>query len=262
MKKKNIIAVIVLSILAIITVFPLVYTFLNAFNTGSAYGLIPKEWGIRGFYETFVRRPDYLIKFWNSLFITICIVSGQLLVSCLAGYGFSRFRFPGKNIVFYLVIILMLMPYQVTLVSNYAVLERLNLIGKEAAVILPAIFSPFGVFLLKQAFDMCPTEFCEAAKLDGAGEIRTLFSIMIPRAKAAVASLVILSFVDAWNMVEQPLVFLRNQYQYPLSVFLSRMNERTIGVVCVCGILAALPVLLLFLFFDEDLVEGISFTKI
>ena len=111
-------------------------------------------------------------------------------------------------------------------------------------------------------FDTCPDELLDAARIDGAGDLTILFRILLPRSRAGVVSLVLLTFVDAWNMVEQPLVYLDNSYDYPLSVFLSQMSGQDVGVLCVCGILAALPVLLLFLYYDQDLADGISLSQI
>lgn len=243
-------------------VVPILFTLVNSFSTGTAYGLLPQQWSLAGWYEVLIRRPHYLVKFWNSLILSVAIAAGQALVASLAGYAFSKFRFPGREPLFFIVIIVMMMPYQVTLVSNYFVIRGLGLMGSWAALIIPAVFSPFGVFLLRQVFDTCPDELLDAARIDGAGDLTILFRILLPRSRAGVVSLVLLTFVDAWNMVEQPLVYLDSSYDYPLSVFLSQMNGQDVGVLCVCGILAALPVLLLFLYYDQDLADGISLSQI
>ena len=243
-------------------VVPILFTLVNSFSTGTAYGLLPQQWSLAGWYEVLIRRPHYLVKFWNSLILSVTIAAGQALVASLAGYAFSKFRFPGREPLFFIVIIVMMMPYQVTLVSNYFVIRGLGLMGSWAALIIPAVFSPFGVFLLRQVFDTCPDELLDAASIDGAGDLTILFRILLPRSRAGVVSLVLLTFVDAWNMVEQPLVYLDNSYDYPLSVFLSQMSGQDVGVLCVCGILAALPVLLLFLYYDQDLADGISLSQI
>lgn len=251
-----------LFLLAAIALGPMLYTFINSFSGSAAYGLLPTTWSLQGWKEVFWNRPHYLAKFWNSLGLAVVIALGQTLLSCLAGYGFSRFSFRGKEALFFLVILLMMMPYQVTLVSNYLMLDQLGLVGSRWALILPAVFSPFGVFLLRQVFDTCPNDILEAARLDGAGNIRILFGILVPRCRAGVISLGILSFIDAWNMVEQPIVYLRSEYDYPLSVFLTRMNGQSIGVLCACGVLAALPVVLLFLYYDQELTEGVTLTQL
>ena len=243
-------------------VVPILFTLVNSFSTGTAYSLLPQQWSLAGWFEVFLRRPHYLVKFWNSLFLSTAIVAGQTLVSSLAGYAFSKFRFPGREVLFFIVIIVMMMPYQVTLVSNYFVIRELGLMGSWAALIIPSIFSPFGVFLLRQVFDTCPNEILEAARLDGAGNLRILFRILVPRCRAGVISLGILSFIDAWNMVEQPIVFLDSGYDYPLAVFLTRMNGQNIGVLCTCGVLAALPVVLLFLYYDRELTEGVTLSQL
>lgn len=239
-----------------------IFTYYSALTDESASGsmafhLFPDRPTLDGFYEILLRRPDYLMKFWNSLLLTGAIVAGQSLLAILAGYGFSKFQFPCKNILFVAVVILMMMPYQVTLVSNYIVLKEMNLIGGYLAVILPGIFSPFGVFLMKQSFDQVPKEMMESAKLDGANQLCTLRRVVLPCAKGGLVCLFLLCFVDNWNMVEQPLVFLKDELMYPLSIFLVQVNLLNLGVSFACGVLAMLPVMLLFAYFEEELAEGI-----
>ena len=190
------------------------------------------------------------------------ILAGQLVISCLGGYGFAKFSFRGKNVIFFFVIILMMMPLQVTLVPNYIVFERLGLIGSYASVILPGVFSTFGVFLLTQFFSSIPNSIIEAAKLDGASQIQILCKIIVPYAKSGVASLCILNFIDTWNMVEQPLIFLKDSTKYPLSVFLANVSRENLSISFVCGILAILPVFLLFLYLKDSLISGIENTNL
>ena len=156
----------------------------------------------------------------------------------------------------------MMMPLQVTLVPNYIVFERLGLIGSYASVILPGVFFPFGVFLLTQFFSSIPNSIIEAAKLDGANQIQILCRIIVPHAKSGVASLCILNFIDTWNMVEQPLIFLKDSTKYPLSVFLANVSRENLSISFVCGILAILPVLLLFLYLKDSLISGIENTNL
>lgn len=273
----------ILCILALLILFPVIYTLSNSFmsnreilyyygglvsdtlgNTGRwlPFHLIPDSFSLDEYYRIFLRRPDYLVKFWNSLMLTGVIVLGQLVVSCLAGYGFSKLHYPGSRGLFLMIVILMMMPYQVTLVPNYIVLDRMGLIGSYLAVILPGIFTPFGVFWMHQVTDGIPGEILESAALDGAGQLRILCNIVIPCSKGGLVSLMILSFVDNWNMVEQPLVFLKSRAMYPLSIFLSQINAETLGISFAGGVLAILPAVLLFLFFQEELVEGIDLSGI
>ena len=267
-----------LSFFAMFILIPIVYTVTNSFMSaneinqyystiyqdgGSAiFHILPDKLSLDGYYQMLFRRPDYLIKFWNSLCITIAIVVGQVVISCLGGYAFAKFKFKFRDSIFFIIIILMMMPYQVTLVSNYIVLDKMGLIGSYWAVILPAIFSPFGVFLMRQVIATMPNELMEAGKLDGAGQLQLLFKIVIPRNMSGIISLVILSFIDNWNMVEQPLIFLSDARQYPLSIFLSQSASSNMSLSFACGMLAMIPVALLFLFFERELVEGISFSNL
>lgn len=270
---------VILGVAAVLVLLPLVYTVTNAcmgssellYYYGSLWNgeeryitfhLIPDRWSLEGLYRVLLAVPDYLIKFWNSLGMTVLIVAGQTGLSLLAGYGFSRFRFPGRGVLFVAVVILMMMPYQVTLVSNYIVLDDMGLIGSYAAVILPGMFSSFGVFLMKQVMDEIPDEVLEAAKLDGAGIWRTLLYIAAPVCRGGIISLILLCFIDNWNMVEQPLVFLREERMYPLSVFLARSLAQTGSAGFACGVLALVPVMLLYMNFKDELVNGIAASRL
>ena len=245
-------------LLAAIVLLPVVYMVVHAFAVEKNGGFLPARFGFSAFYEVFLRRPDYLVKFWNSLLLSVVIVAGQVTVSCLAGYGFARFQFPFKEVIYFAVIVMMLMPYQVTLVSNFFVVKALHLDNTYWAIFLPGIFSPFGVFLMRQGFDSMPSELREAAMLEGCKELRILMKIALPVCRGQLTALVLLCFVDSWNMVEQPLVFIKETFRYPISVFLAQMDENRMDILCTCGILVTLPTLLLFLFCEEDLTEGMA----
>ena len=273
-KAVNIIIYIVLISLAVVALFPVVFIATHSFMSKSevmqSYGdstkidfhIIPREFSLQGYVGVFLITPSYLMKFWSSMFISFAIMAGQLIISCLGGYGFAKFRFPLKNVIFYFMIILMMMPLQVTLVPNYILLDKIGLIGSYTALILPGVFSTFGVFLLTQIFSSVPDNLIEAAKIDGANHMQILFRVMIPYAKSGVASLVILNFIDTWNMVEQPLVFLKDSTKYPLSIFLANINQADLDISFVCGILAIIPVFLLFLHFKDSLISGIENTNL
>jgi len=220
--------------------------------------LIPDKVTLIQFYNVLMRKPTFLMMFWNSVMITIPSVAGQIVVSVLGAYAFAKLKFPLREPLFFTYIIVMMMPFQVTLVPNFIMLRQLKLLGSFKAVILPGIFSTFGVFLLRQFMVQIPDEYCEAAKIDGAGYFRTFLNIILPQCKGAVASLAILVFIDQWNIVEQPLIFLEDISMYPLSVFLSQINVSELGVAFACGILFMLPALLVFLYGENYLVEGIQ----
>ena len=205
------------------------------------------------------KSPDYLFKFWNSVMLVGPIVLFQLLVASLASYGFTRFRGRLREIIFFSYIILMLMPYQVTLVPNYLVADWMNILNTRWAIWLPGIFSPFAVFLLTKFMRRIPTGVIEAAQIDGAGEMQIFTRICMPLCRGALCSAAILVFMDYWNMVEQPLILLQDQEMHPLSVFLSKINEGEIGLAFAVATIYMVPSLLVFLYGEEYLVDGITY---
>ena len=223
---------------------------------------LPVSVSLENYAEILLLTSDYLVKFWISVALTFGIVAGQIVVSCLAGYGFTKFRFPGRSILLYLIIILMMMPIQVSLVPQYLVLDWMNLLGSYWALIFPGWFAAFGIFLMTQIYQRFPDDILEAAQVDGAGELRKFWNIVLPNSLSGISSLVILSFIDNWNMVEQPLIFLQDYRMYPLSVFLSFINEDNLGIAFACGTLAILPPLILFLFFKDAMVKGIEYASV
>lgn len=214
-------------------------------------------------YETvLLKTPDYLFKFWNSVILVLPIVLFQTVVALVASYGFARFETKARSLLFFVYIILMLMPYQVTLVPNYIVSEQLGILNTRWAVILPGIFSPFAVFILTKFMRRIPSSVIEAAKLDGAGEWQIFTKICAPMSKGIVTSVAILVYIDYWNMVEQPLVLMVKEAVdlHPLSVFLSEINTGDAGLAfAVASIYMIIP-LLIFLYCEDYLVEGVSYS--
>ncbi|MNN53256.1 L-arabinose transport system permease protein AraQ [compost metagenome] len=152
------------------------------------------------------------------------------------------------------------MPFQVTLVPNYLMADKLGLLHHSGVVILPGIFAAFGVFMLRQFMLHIPYAYIEAAKMDGAGHPRIFLTIILPMVKPGLAALVILLFVDYWNMVEQPLVFL-DPLQQPLSVFLSRLSGEW-GTAFAASMLYMSPMVLLFLYAETYFIEGVQLSGI
>ena len=206
-----------------------------------------------------LKSPDYLFKFWNSVIYTVVIVVFQLIVAMFASYAFMRYKGRLKELLFFLYIIVTLMPYQVTLVPNFLVSDFLGLIDTRWAIWLPGIFSPFAVYLLTKYMKRSPTSIIEAAKVDGAGEWQIFWRICLPLCKGALYSVAILVFIDFWNMVEQPLILLTNADLHPLSIFLSKINAGEIGLAFAVATVYMIPSLLVFLYGEDYLVEGITY---
>jgi multiple sugar transport system permease protein len=200
--------------------------------------------------------------FWNSATIVLPIVIGQLIVAGLAAYAFAQLRFHFREPLFFLYIVVMLMPFQVTLVPNYIIADKLGLLNTYSGIIFPGIFSTFGVFLLRQFMNYIPLVYSEAARVDGAGHLYIYLRVVVPMCRSGFAALSMLVFIDNWNMVEQPLIFLHDAYKQPLSVYLSFISEGERGVAFAACTLYMLPMLLAAIYAEKDLVEGIQLSGI
>ena len=192
------------------------------------------------------------------MILTVPIVLFQIVVALGASYSFARLTGRLKEIIFFLYIVVMLMPYQVTLVPNYLVSDKLGLLNTRLAVILPGIFSPFAVYLLTKAMRRIPKVYYEAAMLDGASEFVIFTNISLPMVSSSLFSVMLLIFIDYWNMVEQPLILLSDETLHPLSVFLSKINTQETGLAFAVAVIYMMPSLLLFLYGEDALVEGIA----
>lgn len=277
-------ATIIAASFAILFLTPIILTITNSFmsaseisaNYGSVFAtnssggkvyisekvnlkFIPDMVSFSQYITVLFKSPEYLLKFWNSVILVGPIVIFQLTVASLASYGFARYRGRLREIIFFAYIILMLMPYQVTLVPNYLVSDWLNLLDTNWAIWLPGIFSPFAVFLLTKFMRRIPTSMIEAAQIDGAGEWQIFRKICLPLCKGATCSAAILVFIDYWNMVEQPLILLSDAEKHPLSVFLSKINAGEIGLAFAVATIYMVPSLLIFLYGEEYLVDGITY---
>lgn len=283
-KIGRMIVTIIAAFFAILFLMPIVLTVTNSFMSASEissnYGqvfattdtggktyiaekvnlkFIPDMVSFSQYNTVLFKSPDYLFKFWNSIILVVPIVGFQLLVASGAAYGFTRYRGRIKEMIFFIYIILMLMPYQVTLVPNYLVSDWLNILDTRWAIWLPGIFSPFAVFILTKYMRRIPTSVMEAAQIDGADEWQIFRWICMPLCKGALCSIAILIFIDYWNMVEQPLILLADSEFHPLSVFLSQINEGEVGLAfAVATIYMVLPILI-FLYGEDYLVEGITY---
>lgn len=289
LKKKehmlNIIITVFACIAAIMFLMPTILTIANSFMTSTEisanYGAMienmtedkktfisenvnlkffPDKVTFDQYKNVLLKNPDYLLKFWNSVALTVPITLFQILLAILTSYGFSRYPNKFKSIIFFAYIILMIMPYQVTLVPNFLVADKFGMLNTRWAIILPGIFSPFSVFLLTKVMRRIPVSYVEAAKLDGASELQILTKIYTPLCKGAIVSITMLVFIDYWNMVEQPLILLKDSYMHPLSVFLSQINTGDIGLAFAVGVVYMIPTILMFLYGEDHLIEGITYS--
>ncbi len=221
---------------------------------------IPDMVDLSQYATVLLKSPEYLLKFWNSVILVVPIVIFQIVIALGAAYSFTRFRGRLKEIIFFLYVALMLMPFQVTLVPNYLVAEWLHILDTRWSIVLPGFFTPFSVYLLTKFMRRIPNSLIEAARLDGANEWQVFSKICIPLCKGPIASVAILVFIDYWNMVEQPLIMLSDADKHPLSVFLSQINTGEVGLAFAVATIYMVPTILIFLYGEEYLVDGISYS--
>jgi len=201
--------------------------------------------------------PQFFVVFWNSVKIVTIILVGQLLIAVPAAWAFAIYSFRFRKILFTLYVILMLMPFQVTMLSNYLVLTDLGLMNTHWAVILPAVFSTFPVFLIYRGFRSLPKSLIEAARVDGASEFRIFLEIGVPLASNGILSAVVLGFLEYWNLIEQPLAFLKDQFLWPLSLYLPEIELSQAGYSFVASVITLVPAIFVFLLGQEYLEQGI-----
>ncbi len=202
--------------------------------------------------------PGFMHLFWNSMLTVSLILAGQLLVGMPAAWAFAVFSFRGRRLLFRLYIVLMLLPFQVTMLSRYLVLRNLNLLDTLPSVILPAVFSAFPVFLIYRSFTGIPRELLEAARMDGAGEFRIFLQIGLPLAKGGILACFVLSFLESWNMMEEPLAFLKDKSLWSLSLYLPEISLEQAGFAAAASMITLAVSLFVFGLFRDSLEQGIA----
>ena len=258
----------ILLVIALLYVLPIVYTFTNSFMTEDQINrntieILPEQFNLQQYYSIALYKGEYFKFFMNSVKLTVVIILGQIVVSSFAAFAFAKMKFTGSNIIFAVYILAVLLPFQVTLVPNYLVFDmagrlfHIKLLDTHLAILLPGIFSSFGVFLMRQFIRGIPDEVIEAARLDGAGYLRIMFKIILPMIKPAVYVLAVLTFIDNWNLIEQAVIFLNTPQKLPLSVFLESIYSDDYKVFFAGSVLYIIPALIILIKGEKYLREGL-----
>ena len=280
MKKRHLLKIFLLTVAAVLILLPVIITFLYSFfapdeirsfmETRSQYGeqmmeikLSPHKVSLEQYWHILIEDTSVLRYYFNSIVYTLTILVCQAIIVPAMAYALSRYKYPGRDLLSFLIIVLLLLPFQITMVPTVLMLRNLELMDTLWAIILPSIASPFYVFLIRQNMLGIPNELFEAAQIDGAGPIRCFFHIALPVSKAILGATLALSFADCWNMVEQPLVFLPTQTAlYPLSVAFNQLSRTSTGMEFAGASLFLIPALLIYLFFQKDIMTGIQLSEL
>ena len=280
MKKRHLLKIFLLTFAAVLILLPVIITFLYSFfapdeirsfmETRNQYGeqmmeikLSPHKVSLDQYWHILIEDTSVLRYYFNSIVYTLTILVCQAIIVPAMAYALSRYKYPGRDLLSFLIIVLLLLPFQITMVPTVLMLRNLELMDTLWAIILPSIASPFYVFLIRQNMLGIPNELFEAAQIDGAGPIRCFFHIALPVSRAILGAALALSFADCWNMVEQPLVFLPTQTSlYPLSVAFNQLSRTSTGVEFAGASLFLIPALLIYLFFQKDIMTGIQLSEL
>lgn len=227
-------------------------------NSGQTRLVLLPSWPtLQTMLELLLDTPEYFVTYWNTCAQVLPQVAGQCLVGAPAAWALSRLVFPGRRAVRSLYIVLMLLPFQVTMVPSYLTLHALGLLDTVWAVILPGVFSTFPVFLMQRGFDAVPKSLLEAAAIDGAGLWQQFFRIGLPVGLPGVLAAMTIGFLDAWNALEQPMTFLKTPSLWPLSLYLTNTNGSNLALTMAASLVMLLPAVLLFSFGQKYLEQGI-----
>jgi len=228
----------------------------------SIWPVLPSWPTLQPITELLLDTPQFFVMFWNTFRLVLPSVLGQFLLGAPAAWALSRFRFRGRRLITTIYIALMLMPFQVTMVPNYLVMNTFGFLDTLWAVILPFAFSAFPVFIMIKGFDAVPRELLEAASIDGAGYIKTFIFIGLPLGMPGILAALVLGFLECWSAIEQPMTFLKDQSLWPLSLYLPQIVSERLGLAMAASLMMLIPTALIFLFGQKYLELGIQSTGI
>lgn len=210
--------------------------------------------------KVLIDTPEFFHMFWNSTTISIGILLGQILVSIPCAWGLSQAKWTNKHKdrIMFIYIFLMLVPFQVTMLPTYLVIDRLNLINSFYAIILPSIFNTMPIYIIYNFFNKIPVQIIEASQMDGASNIQIFFKVGIPLTRSGISAALLLSYIETWNLIEQPLLFLTSQDKWPLSLQLPNISLEKADVAIVSSVIALILPMLILLYNQNELEQGIA----
>lgn len=258
-----------LIVISLIYIFPIAYTITNSFmtiaqTTHNSIEMVPDQFNLQQYYSLVMYKEAYFRFFLTSVKLTVSIIVGQMLVSVPAAFALAKMKFTGSNVILIIYILATLLPFQVTLVPNYLIFDMANrllhiqILDTHLSLILPGIFSTFGVFFLRQFMGKIPNEIIEYAKIDGADNLTILLRIILPILKPALYVITLLTFIDNWNLIEQAIIFIDTASKLPLSVYLENIFYNDHDVFFAASVLYMIPAIVVILKGEKYLKEIIS----
>lgn len=256
-----------LGLIGFLMVFPFVWQLIMSLSTNDQVMSVPPtfwpgelQWQN---YATVFTKVPFLSQLGVSIAITVLRVLGQVILCCMAGYAFARMRFPLKGVILAIILSILMVPGQVYLIPQFQIVQNLGLLNTVWGIVIPGIFSAFGVFLMRQFFMGLPTELEEAARLDGANPFQVFWKVMLPLAAPGISALVIITTLWSWNDLLWPLVVTTYAESMPLSAGLATLQgsvSTDYTVMMAASIMAMAPVLILFIVLQRRVIEGLAFS--
>lgn len=269
-KINNIISVLFKLLMAVFFLFPFFWMITTSFKTYRESilfppTLIPQNFSIQAFIDVW-NRIDIPHYFLNSLLVSLGVVLLQTIINIPAAYGFARYEFKGKKMMWVLVMLAFMIPTQITFVPIYIMFSKAKLLGTLWPQILPFAANAYGIFLMRQSFMQIPDELLEAARMDNAGELKIMFRIMLPMSKSTIITAELFSFISTWNSYFWPLVMTNSDKVRPLTLAMQRLQDAHQGldwpVLMAGNTLIVLPVLLIFLFLNKQIISSFGYKGI
>jgi multiple sugar transport system permease protein len=256
-----------LIVLTVIMLLPFIWMLSLAFKSNteivSGFSIIPKQWSLDGLRSVINKGGMVWYWFKNSVIVTVSITVLAVGTSAIVGYLFAKFQFRAKTGIFLLFLSGMMVPFQVTMIPIFLLMKELNLLNSIWALILPAIVSPFGIFLSRQFIEVIPTEMMESSRIDGAGEYQIFFRIIVPQILPIMSALSVFLFIQYWNDYLWPLIVLDEQRKMTLPLglqYFGNMNATDYAGTMFMAMIIMAPIIILFLFFQKQFIKGITHT--
>lgn len=266
-RRQGFVAYPLLILIGLVGLLPYYWMVSCSLKTTANLFAVPPQWvpnpiTWRAYGEAW-RAQDFTRYFLNSAFVAIAITLGNLLLASLAGYSLSKFRYFGRGFLFFLILSTMMLPLEVTMVPLFLIVKTFNWPNTYAGLIVPFLVEGFGVFLMRQYLQGIPNELIEAARIDGASELRIYSQVVMPLCKPALAALGVFTFREAWDMYIWPLIIVTKDSLRTLplgiSLFMSSFGTAWDQLMAVAAI-GTLPMILLFFFLQRSFIQGIAIT--
>jgi multiple sugar transport system permease protein len=263
------------TLLTLVLLFPILWTISGSLKTAGQFSAYPPVWLPNPIawinYLRVWEVVSFALYFFNSLVVTVAVLLGRLVVSSLVAYGFSRFRFPGRDLLFLLMLSMIMLPQVVTLVPEFLIFKQLGWNDTLLPLFVPAILGvgtggAFTIFAFRQYFMSIPMDFDEAARIDGAGPLRIYWEILVPLSRPAFAAVAIFNFLLTWNDYLRPLVYLSSKQNWTVPLGLTYFQNQSqfapvepmFNLLMAAVVITSLPIILLFIAAQDHFVRGLA----